>query len=1482
MPKSTSTFIKSKMNKDTDSRILPHGEYRDAQNVSISKSEGADVGALENVLGNRALVNINSLLGSNVKNLEVIGHLMDVENDRIFMMLTNYSDTSPDQLSNFATTNSGHYIYCYNVLTQVSTQLVSGNFLNFSKTHFIHGINLIEDLLFWTDNRNQPRKINVQSALASPADSSFPYYTNEDHISVAKYYPYNPPRLYKTMGPFTEKVGGGTVSNTVAVLLDTHEVIQIGDLVNVSGVTLTQQHCVVGVTGGPTTQQILIDPAITYGAGAEFTFYRTEMKDVVSEFLPRNRGTASSPNPFFDGLANSLTITNGGTGYISSAGNNQPCVTLTGSGSGLIINYTTAASPGAIDSVTIVNPGSGYRTGDTVQPFNPWTAVDPILYPQDGVLTIASADTTWPGDPEFLSEKFVRFSYRYKFDDGEYSLIAPFTQSAFIPKQDGYFMADWESETGDNFDEVKAYVSTIVDFMENKVNNINIAIDNPCPPANLYEQYKIVAIELLYKESDSSNIRILESIPYTDTSIANTRGTVTLEPAGWGIGTGCYENGINPTTTSGSGSGMTLDLVTDGSCTATSGLLYGFGVSAAIADYGSGYVDGDIVYPVSGTGAGFYYTLSITDPNVFTYEYQSRKPITTIPSDQMNRVSDRVPVKALTQEVTGNRVVYANFVNKHSSPSNLNYEVKAGSKLQTFENFTNFSTVQYPNHTLKENRTYQVGVVLADRYGRQSDVVLSEIQPSLSDGFGGSTTFAQYRTAFENSNINVLNWFGNSLQIIFNQEIPSTISTPGYPGLYSTTNPTGWYSYKVVVKQQQQEYYNVYLPGLLRAYPLNHNEEDYTAFTTLYSDNVNKIPKDLNDVGPLQAQFRSDEKLWGRLENFIWVDPAGPTELHNTRQYYPSLLSDKSIKIGTMTDLDLGTIGLLRAQNINSISIKQISQGAGYNGSSPGEYFNQTTTATSGLGSGLTLDGTVAATGGLISSMFLNSSGSGYVNGDIVELDPFTGGANAQARIRGGGRTNNFLLSSYNPAIKIGMSVNSAKINGDIVGRGQATALVEGGSGYTPVANVTTTSCSGIGTGLTITINTVTPTGLPGAIATFTANAAFAGGYEVGDIVTLDDAFVGNTGTGAIFVIAAPVITNYTEYQDTDETVVNAAAIKAEMTISYDTQTVVPNDEIFLINQKGEDLFFNSKTNPYLTQLKSRYPIGIVNEAMTPSLAIYETKPTFSNLDIYWESSTSGLISDLNTAINTGDTTSPYTLCASSATLPTIVPVTFTFAENTASGTIITPSFKAVRDPVSPSFITTDIDIILVSVLNNGNDIKSNFKLNDLGSGAYQIKTIGEFVVGSHIPSNYYTFNLEIELTDGTNRSRFPFTLTHTLTNIQPTITPVAPAVCAGTLPGTISPTVDTLIATFNAVNGSISSILNTVGLTWVIKNIDGSANTDLQFELRQSSPQVAGQIELWVLPGRYIIPQTFEKRIRVQDGGGMSQVCDIEFTLQT
>ena len=53
---------------------------------------------------------------------------------------------------------------------------------------------MIENLLFWTDNRNQPRVINVETAENNPS-----YYFNEDQISVAKYYPSKPIQLNNTL-----------------------------------------------------------------------------------------------------------------------------------------------------------------------------------------------------------------------------------------------------------------------------------------------------------------------------------------------------------------------------------------------------------------------------------------------------------------------------------------------------------------------------------------------------------------------------------------------------------------------------------------------------------------------------------------------------------------------------------------------------------------------------------------------------------------------------------------------------------------------------------------------------------------------------------------------------------------------------------------------------------------------------------------------------------------------------------------------------------------------------------------------------------------------------------------------------------------------------------------------------------------------------------------------------------------------------------
>jgi len=75
------------------------------------------------------------------------------------------------------------------------------------------------------------------------------------------------------------------------------------------------------------------------------------------------------------------------------------------------------------------------------------------------------------------------------------------------------------------------------------------------------------------------------------------------------------------------------------------------------------------------------------------------------------------------------------------------------------------------------------------------------------------------------------------------------------------------------------------------------------------------------------------------------------------------------------------------------------------------------------------------------------------------------------------------------------------------------------------------------------------------------------------------------------------------------------------------------------VSADGQANFYQLDTDPLLARLDTSQAIGVistnnVNTNMTPFLAIYETEPQDSLLDIFWETPTVGLISDLNDAIN--------------------------------------------------------------------------------------------------------------------------------------------------------------------------------------------------------------------------------------------------------
>ena len=234
--------------------------------------------------------------------------------------------------------------------------------------------------------------------------------------------------------------------------------------------------------------------------------------------------------------------------------------------------------------------------------------------------------------PAIFEVKFPRFSYRYKYADGEYSTFAPWSEIAFIP---GRF--DFLPKKGYNLG------------MENRLRTLNI---KNWIPKNIPKD--VVQVDLLYKESNSPNVYTVSSHKKDDPVEGN----------------GPQNQGFN-------------------------------------------YWQS----PGNGGHSGFY---TITSELIHK----------VVKSNQMLRPWDNVPRRALGQEVTANRLIFANYVQNYDLKDVSGNEVKA--QFLTTINSEDYSSDSssplpgYPGKSLKSMRTYQLGVVYRDKYGRETPVLTSE------------------------------------------------------------------------------------------------------------------------------------------------------------------------------------------------------------------------------------------------------------------------------------------------------------------------------------------------------------------------------------------------------------------------------------------------------------------------------------------------------------------------------------------------------------------------------------------------------------------------------------------------------------------------------------------------------------------------------------------------------------------------------------
>jgi hypothetical protein len=173
------------MNKSVDERLIPNGEYIDALNVRMGSTEQSEIGVIENIKGNLPLTSLSYVDGTPLSSdAKCIGAFEDGERETIYWFVHD---------PNFPVGATGKLdlIVSFNVLTGILTYHIisiddkdhANTTLNFNPQFLITGVNIVktgnlnDNLLFFTDDYNPPRFINVARGYGNPI-------ANEDDFSA--------------------------------------------------------------------------------------------------------------------------------------------------------------------------------------------------------------------------------------------------------------------------------------------------------------------------------------------------------------------------------------------------------------------------------------------------------------------------------------------------------------------------------------------------------------------------------------------------------------------------------------------------------------------------------------------------------------------------------------------------------------------------------------------------------------------------------------------------------------------------------------------------------------------------------------------------------------------------------------------------------------------------------------------------------------------------------------------------------------------------------------------------------------------------------------------------------------------------------------------------------------------------------------------------------------------------------------------------
>jgi hypothetical protein len=796
MPELKHNFIKGRMNKDLDERLVPNGEYRDALNIEVVNSEGSDMGSAQTTMG-------NVLRSAGVPNGTCVASIANEKEDKIYWMIAHppEQDFFPITAVNIPPQNRNRIVTTdiiaeYDFNTETTNPVLIDTYSiaipTFNGFDTAPSANILDPII--TDH------IRIGMIVTGYDSGGEPIFSSQvDDINSN-----NQPILEDDINIIFPSLSWITFTSERVLNFDRERLITGINIISASDESEAEgilfwtdnhsepkrvniEHTKLGSSDWETHTLLMVRNTV-YGPASTTSPYVPSIPIEERHVTVIKQGPPAPPVLLMRSTKEDEVV----EAEIDGSTNPfiDPQTLELNTDNPIPIQFTSTPQPDfEKDDHLIISCEDDPST--TI--FEEDKKIRVIVYsidtntnPPTYELLVLSGDPTIrpdftnfnveleQGDPLFQF-KFPRFAYRYKYEDGEYSPFSPFTQVAFLP-DDFYYLPKEGYNLG-------------------MVNQLRyLAIKDFVHPRLLPED--VVSIDILYKESNSPNIYSVKTIKRKE-----------FNASIWDEWNATSDSATRPDN------------------------VRGF--------------------------------LKITSELIHR----------TLPSNQLLRPWDNVPRKALAQEISGNRLIYGNYLQNYNLSNNITNEKDIIPKLNLTVHSANIAddslkpaqrdavlNQQYsPRKSVKSLRTYQIGVVYIDEYGRETPVFSNDTTGSLNQGNDSSSSSSIYIEKLKANQ-------SNALRVKLTNTVPDWAK-----------------AFKYFVKETSNEYYNLALDRW-------YDAEDGNVWLSFPSSERNKV--DIDTFLILKKEHDAD----------VFVTEPARYKILAIENEAPTFIKTDPVSLGIFTD----------------------------------------------------------------------------------------------------------------------------------------------------------------------------------------------------------------------------------------------------------------------------------------------------------------------------------------------------------------------------------------------------------------------------------------------------------------------------------------------------------------------------------------------------------------------------------------------------